>query len=133
MTLSMIILNYAIVSNSMLMLEFGVYHHLNKIYMSLLMGTLTLVGHYVLNRNWIMASVWTGISMILLLMIRQQILINDEQFTKAMIEHHSMAVQMATAIKNKTSNPNVLKLAQEIITSQSQEIRLMKSWLTKNL
>ena len=64
-------------------------------------------------------------------MIRRQILIDDDQFTKAMIEHHSTAVLMATTIKNKTSNPHVSRLAQEIIASQSKEIDLMKSWLIK--
>ena len=131
MTLFMVIVNYAIISNSMLVLKFGVYNHLNKIYMSLLMGAVMLIGHFVLSRNWTSVIIFTTISIALLFMIRRQILIDDNQFTKSMIEHHSIAVLMATTIKNKTSNPNVLRLAREIIESQSKEIDLMKSWLIK--
>src|SRR3989338_8879207 len=107
MTLFMVIVNYAIISNSMLVLKFGVYKHLNKIYMSLLMGAVMLIGHFVLSRNWTSVIIFTTISIALLFMIRRQILIDDNQFTKSMIEHHSIAVLMATTIKNKTSNPHV--------------------------
>jgi hypothetical protein len=60
----------------------------------------------------------------LLLINRSQALISDVTFMKAMIPHHSIAVNNAR--KASISDPRVRQLADEIIESQIREIAQMK-------
>lgn len=60
----------------------------------------------------------------LLLVNRSQALIGDVAFMKAMIPHHSIAINNAR--KATISDPRVRKLADGIITSQVKEIAEMK-------
>jgi len=46
-----------------------------------------------------------------------------------MISHHSTAITTSKEILKKTNNIQVAKLAQNIISTQLQEIKLMKSLL----
>jgi len=54
---------------------------------------------------------------------------DDITFAEMMIPHHEQAVEMSEIAFLKTSNPEVLQIAQEIKDAQSPEIELMKSWL----
>ena len=47
---------------------------------------------------------------------------DDKQFMKAMIEHHSLALSMADKIYMKTKNPELKKIAEDILISQEQQI-----------
>jgi hypothetical protein len=60
----------------------------------------------------------------LLYVNRSQQLIGDVAFMKAMIPHHSIAINNAR--KAKLSDPRVRRLADQIIASQVREIREMK-------
>ena len=62
-------------------------------------------------------------------LLRKQFLVNDEQWLKRMISHHSTALTTSHNIKNKTTNPIVNKLANDIIEVQEKEITLMKNLL----
>ncbi len=55
----------------------------------------------------------------------------DRSFLEGMIMHHKMAVLMANDLlkKNLSQRPQVLDLAQAIITTQNQEIETMEKWL----
>lgn len=53
----------------------------------------------------------------------------DTAFTEEMIPHHQMAVMMASMLKNGTQRPEMEKLAEDIITSQTGEIEQMRKWL----
>jgi Domain of unknown function (DUF305) len=64
------------------------------------------------------------IGVILLALNRAQALIEDSSFMKAMIPHHSIAINNAR--KASISDPRVRKLADEIIESQVREIAEMK-------
>ena len=66
---------------------------------------------------------------IAILLLREQLLVNDKQWLKRMISHHSTALTTSHKIYNKTSNPKLKKLAKEIIDTQEKEITLMKSML----
>lgn len=55
----------------------------------------------------------------------------DRAFVEGMIPHHQMAVMMASMLKNGTTKPEMKKLADEIITAQTEEIELMRKWLTE--
>jgi hypothetical protein len=61
--------------------------------------------------------------------IRQQVAINDKQFLKSMIPHHAGAILMCNEADIK--DPEVKKLCEEIIASQTKEIDQMKLKLTE--
>ncbi|HEY0926344.1 DUF305 domain-containing protein [Brevundimonas sp.] len=61
---------------------------------------------------------------LLLYMNRAQTLVNDTSFMRAMIPHHSIAINNAS--KARISDPRVRELADEIIASQVREIEEMK-------
>lgn len=52
----------------------------------------------------------------------------DKAFIEAMIPHHQLAVMMAQMLKSGTSRPQMLSLANNIIESQTKEIKEMQSW-----
>ena len=64
-----------------------------------------------------------------ILLLRQQLLVDDKQWLRRMISHHSTALTTTHKIYNKTSNPKLKKLAKKIIDTQEKEIQLMKSML----
>src|SRR5581483_304517 len=52
----------------------------------------------------------------------------DQHFIEQMIPHHDGAIAMAKLATEKATRPAVKTLANNIITSQSDEIQLMKGW-----
>jgi hypothetical protein len=64
-----------------------------------------------------------------ILLLREQLMIDDKQWLKRMIPHHSTALTTSHKIYNKTTNPKIKILAKEIIDTQESEIQLMKSML----
>ena len=53
----------------------------------------------------------------------------DADFVKLMLPHHQAAIEMAKAQLLYGKDPQVRRLAQEIITDQQSEIDLMQLWL----
>jgi hypothetical protein len=66
----------------------------------------------------------TAVGGMLLYINRSQTIIDDVRFMKAMIPHHSIAINNAR--KASISDPRVRELADEIIASQIREIELME-------
>ena len=64
------------------------------------------------------------LGIVLLYVNRSQGLIGDSAFMKAMIPHHSIAINNAR--KADIGDPRVRELADEIIAAQVREIRIMK-------
>jgi hypothetical protein len=60
-------------------------------------------------------------------LLREQLFIDDKQWLKRMISHHSTALTTSHIIHDKTSNNSVKKLSGDIIDTQEREIKLMKS------
>ena len=83
------------------------------------------MGHF--NKYIFIIGILLSISLIIIL--RQQLFIDDAQWLKRMISHHSTALTTTHKIYNKTSNIHVKKLATDIITAQEKEITQMKSLL----
>ena len=54
---------------------------------------------------------------------------NDEDFVELMLPHHQAAIDMAKAELTHGQDPQMRRLAQEIITDKESEIELMQLWL----
>ncbi len=65
------------------------------------------------------------------LLLREQLSVDDDQWLRRMIPHHSTALTTTHKIYNRTSDPKIKDLAKEIIETQEKEISLMKSMLSK--
>ena len=52
----------------------------------------------------------------------------DKAFLSEMIVHHEGAVFMAEAVLKSSKRPELIKLANEIISAQTGEITMMKNW-----
>lgn len=62
-------------------------------------------------------------------LLREQAFVNDEQWLRRMISHHSTALTTSNKIINRTNNEKIRNLANEIIETQEREIELMKKLL----
>jgi uncharacterized protein (DUF305 family) len=52
----------------------------------------------------------------------------DRAFIDAMIPHHQSAIEMAKVAYEKSENPRIKKLAENIVSAQQAEIEQMKGW-----
>jgi uncharacterized protein (DUF305 family) len=57
---------------------------------------------------------------------------SDVDFVKLMLPHHQAAIDMAKTQLLYGKDPQMRRLAQEIITDQQSEIELMKLWLKQH-
>lgn len=89
---------------------------MRKMYPDKVKNTAILVGSFLL----IIASTF---------LVRQQIPIDDIKWMKAMIPHHSIAI--LTSKKADLKDPDVKKLAEEIIEAQRREIAEMKKMIER--
>ncbi len=114
-----------------------IYLSLSRFYMTLLMVSpmalvmLLLMKKMYQNKRLNMIIIISGFSVFILslILLRTQTPVGDEQFMKAMIPHHSSAILVS---KNADiSDPEVKKLAEEIIKSQEKEISQMKTILKR--
>jgi uncharacterized protein (DUF305 family) len=57
---------------------------------------------------------------------------NDEDFVRLMLPRHQAALDMAKTELLHGQDPQMRRLAQEIITDQQSEIELMQLWLRQH-
>lgn len=55
----------------------------------------------------------------------------DVDFVRGMIPHHQGAVEMAKILKANGKDPELQKLADDIIAAQEREISFMQDWLKR--
>ena len=73
------------------------------------------------------------LTIILIFFLRKQIFINDKDWLKRMISHHSTAITTSKKISQKTNNKEIKNLAESIILNQEKEIIFMKKLLNNKI
>lgn len=89
--------------------------------------------HYLSMGHWNLVIFLFGIVLsicITIFLLRNQFLVNDEQWLKRMISHHSTALTTSHKIYQNTKKVEVKKLAEQIIDTQEKEIEWMKTLLS---
>jgi hypothetical protein len=102
-----------------------IYFNLNDVYMiGLMTGWMFFfMGLFTLDVYALIGGLISAI--VFFIAIRKQWFINEYQFARSMIPHHSMAVMMTKRIRLRPNNIKVL--INQIIQSQEEEIRYMKT------
>lgn len=103
----------------------GILMASNMIWAHEIINYLTM-GHF--NFNTFLVGVCLSV-MVSLFLLRSQFQIDDSQWLRRMISHHSTALTTSHKIKTRSQHPQVIKLAEDIIQTQEKEIKLMKSLL----
>ena len=85
--------------------------------------------YHVLSTNWY--AILFALLALFTYLYRKQIAIDDKQYLKGMIEHHSMAILTSEEILKKTDKYEVAKLAKNIIQSQTDELITMNDLIKK--
>lgn len=118
--------------------RFSHYHtSITRIYMALLMAApMAVVMMLMMGRmypskkiNLVIVASAIVLFMVILIGLRTQTPIGDEQYMKAMIPHHSSAILVSKEAALK--DPEVRKLAEQIIQAQEKEIAEMNALLEK--
>ena len=111
--------------------------NLSKFYMSIFMALwMVIIEIFMHNLYNLQFHKFLYIPFLILIIVfgilyRYQIKVDDKQFLKEMIEHHSMAILMSNEIKKKSNDNDIIILANNIVKSQNKEIELMKKMLNK--
>lgn len=56
----------------------------------------------------------------------------DVDFVRGMIPHHQGAVDMAKIVLEHGKDPDIRKMAQDVIAAQEREIKFMQDWLKQH-
>lgn len=111
------------------------HHNLNTAYMALMMVAPMLAMMLVFMRKMYPSrkhnvAILVGAAAVFVLSfvgMRKQVAINDEQFLRSMIPHHSGAILMCE--EATLTDPAIIRLCENIIRSQSAEIDQMEAML----
>ena len=106
--------------------------NINNLYMTLLMVSAMLIielwimkGMYENKKiNWGIIIISAAIGIFSWFGIREQLFVGDKEFVKGMIPHHAAAVLMSE--KANLTDPELIKLQKNILTTQAEEIEFMK-------
>jgi uncharacterized protein (DUF305 family) len=128
--ISMYILMYSMVNSLK-----NVYPNINQFYMAALMTMPMMIIELALMRtmymnkklNAFLISLSSVGLIVFFLLIQNQTGVTDRQFLRGMIPHHAAAILMSE--QSKSQDPEIQKLQKEIISSQREEIRVMKAKL----
>jgi hypothetical protein len=122
-------------TNSYQNITFSIGKFYISVIMALLMGLIevimfdiymkTISGIYYLSLIFLLVT--------LVYLYRNQVYIDDKEYLKEMIEHHSMALLTSEEILQTTHSERVKKLAENIILTQEKEIEYMWKLINEQL
>lgn len=125
----------SIMTNSYQNITFSIGKFYISVIMALLMGLIevimfdiymkTISGIYYLSLIFLLVT--------LVYLYRNQVYIDDKEYLKEMIEHHSMALLTSEEILQTTHSERVKKLAENIILTQQKEIEYMWKLINEQL
>jgi len=78
-------------------------------------------------RNIQHLSIYICLLILCIFLYKIQFGVNDKNYIREMIEHHSMALLTSKQIIKKTDNSYVADIAQRIINTQESEIQEMRN------
>jgi uncharacterized protein (DUF305 family) len=113
------------------------YLNINRVYMALMMvAPMVVVMLLVMSSmfenkklNYILIAASAAVFVICFALTRAQVPVGNTQFLRSMIPHHSSAIVMCQ--ESEITDPEIIKLCQQIIKSQEEEISEMKTLLAK--
>jgi hypothetical protein len=126
------IIQYYIMSLIMVNDITNIRNSLGKLYLSTIMAFLMGIVEVMMHDFYFgMLSLQYYIPLFVILgafyyLYKSQYKINDKEYLNEMIEHHSMTLLTSDEILQKTTDDNVILLADSIIKGQQKEISIMK-------
>ena len=128
MFISMFIIQYVFMSFIMTNRIENITNSLGKIYISIMMGlSMIIVMNFMSSSDANETITYIALLFAFIFLYKIQFGINDTNYLREMIEHHSMALLTSKQIREKTKNSSVNDLAQRIIHTQEKEIQEMKN------
>jgi hypothetical protein len=113
------------------------YVSITLVYSALFMASNMLWSHQIVHYlsmghfNYWIFMIGVFLSLLFVVLLRTQLFVNDENWLKRMITHHSTAITTTKQLLNKRrDNDNIFRLAKDIITTQEIEILTMKNILS---
>jgi hypothetical protein len=116
-----------VMTNSISNITFSLGKFYISVIMALLMGLLEVFMHDTQMKT-VSTIYYIGFMFLLVIFLyiyRNQVYIDDEEYLKEMIEHHSMAILTSEEILQKTKSERVKRLSENIISTQQKEIEFM--------
>ena len=122
---SMFIIQYVFMSYIMTNQVDNITNSMGKVYMSTIMGLLMII---IMSYDNIQnLGIYICLLILCIYLYKIQFGVNDKNYIREMIEHHSMALLTSKQIIKKTDNNYVADIAQRIINTQESEIQEMRN------
>ena len=125
----------SIMTNSYQNITFSVGKFYLSVIMALLMGLIEVI-MFDVHMKTISGIFYLSLIFLLVTFVyiyRNQVYIDDKEYLKEMIEHHSMALLTSEEILQNTHSERVKKLAENIISTQEKEIEYMRKLINEQL
>jgi len=134
MFIGMFMIQYFVFSYIMTNQVEHINNSVGKLYMCTLMGLFMVLLDAILSEkfNAQHVSIIVGLTLLVIYLYKIQFGVDDKNYLREMIEHHSMALLTSKQILEKTKNPAVNNFAVKIIVNQEKEIEDMR-YLLKSI
>lgn len=140
-TLFVIMFFVSLLFNSMNILAHSIrdiYISYTLLYSSLYMASTMIWAHEIVHYlsmgmiNYFVLFVGIFMSIFFSVIMRQQLYIDEKQWMKRMIGHHSTALTTTKQLLKKNVSPDIVNFAKNIVYTQENEIHKMKLYLKQN-
>ena len=134
MFIGMFLIQYIIMGFVMTDRLDNINHSTGKIYMGIIMGLFMVLLDMLLGPMFNVQhfTMMFGLTLVFIYLYRVQFGVDDKNYIREMIEHHSMALLTSKNILEKTKNPAVINFASKILVGQENEIADMR-YLLKSI